>query len=140
LSKDYVQSVNTVAIVKVNRIDIAQGMVLTVATQKIFKGNIIDELEASEAEIDFKIGREYLVYINGNRVLRCSRTMALNEAGSDIEFLNLNLKCIDSTLISPNSVCHRVYDPVCGCDNRTYGNRCEARQHGVSIYTIGTCK
>jgi hypothetical protein len=140
LTKEYLEDVSTIAIIKVNGFDANQREILVAATRKVFKGSEIDQINVSDAEVDFKIGREYLAYVNKDRIIRCSRTMALSEAGPDIEFLNANLKCIDSTLISTNGGCLRYFTPVCGCDNQTYGNSCEARQHGVAIYTIGTCK
>lgn len=30
--------------------------------------------------------------------------------------------------------------PVCGCDDTTYGNACEAECQGITEYTKGKCK
>ncbi len=37
-------------------------------------------------------------------------------------------------------VCTREYMPVCGCDNRTYPNKCEAAHAGASLAGPGECK
>lgn len=35
--------------------------------------------------------------------------------------------------------CTEVYQPVCGCNNRSYSNACEAHGHSVSVKHAGLC-
>jgi hypothetical protein len=46
--------------------------------------------------------------------------------------------CYDHSIPKPEG-CYDVYLPVCGCDNKTYGNDCEARMAGVTKWTDGSC-
>jgi hypothetical protein len=50
------------------------------------------------------------------------------------------IECIDSTLIDPTALCPMIWLPVCGCNNVTYSNACEAVVYGgVLTYTEGSC-
>ena len=37
-------------------------------------------------------------------------------------------------------LCPEIYDPVCGCNSKTYANDCHAKNDGVLLWTVGACQ
>ena len=46
--------------------------------------------------------------------------------------------CYDESLTNENP-CTAEYMPVCGCDDITYGNSCEASNNGILSWDEGPC-
>ncbi|MEM1216180.1 MAG: hypothetical protein AAGJ82_10870 [Bacteroidota bacterium] len=57
-------------------------------------------------------------------------------------FVACNTDEVDDICIAepdPACFCTMIYDPVCGCDEVTYGNPCMAECSNIFDYTPGPC-
>ena len=52
----------------------------------------------------------------------------------------MNYNCVDSFNIRPGTPCPYDFEPVCGCNNKTYKNVCMANAEGVMYYDMGSCE
>ena len=43
-------------------------------------------------------------------------------------------------VVKKDCVCTFEYNPVCGCNDKTYGNACAAECSGITSYTPGECQ
>jgi hypothetical protein len=71
--------------------------------------------------------------------MACQRTEIAPEGTAEPTICPPPPSCIDSTRIRKDVGCTAQYEPVCGCNAKTYSNPCEATNAGVQFFTKGPC-
>ena len=72
----------------------------------------------------------FIVFAFASLVIGCGQEKGLS-AGEESK------ECIE--IEGASCVCTNEYMPVCGCNDVTYGNKCEAECKGITDYTQGPC-
>lgn len=75
-------------------------------------------------------------------VAACDRQAETPAAAKAVSAAPETLAASEDCILTPPPepvMCTMQWQPVCGCDGKTYGNACAARAAGVPRFTEGEC-
>jgi hypothetical protein len=67
--------------------------------------------------------------------IRCKGSLWCEPAPGQCNVADVAGKCVKAT-----KFCTRIFKPVCGCDDKTYGNDCERIAAKIAKKSDGTCR
>ena len=97
--------------------------------------NVFNEIKNSDTQTKTLLINTEGVVIDGNRRLASFRELLTTS--NDHRFLE-NIECKESDY-RLSIGCIADYIPVCGCNNKTYYNECEANAWVIGIIKVGEC-
>ncbi|TAH26871.1 MAG: hypothetical protein EAZ07_03065 [Cytophagales bacterium] len=113
----------------------------------IYKSTVTLRVGHSSCDWNFKLDSTYLVYANKDvlghlHTNLCTRTKLFSSSSEELKELHAHdmMDCKVLLPVEPSEICKENYEPVCGCDDQTYGNPCIAHNNGVNHWIWGECR
>lgn len=108
-----------------------------------FKGRVMGLLiDEKDLLVDVEHGEECLLICENNNSIVTKVYYLLSKDNalpkSSIEALT-NLPCFQEIDNNEKGFCTKENNPVCGCNNKTYGNLCFLRKAGILKFKAGDC-
>ena len=88
-----------------------------------------------DVDLQILLGKAYQPNMH---IMVSNASKAMDHLIDDKGVVSITGDCVEK--IDPDKVCTEQYDPVCGCNLKTYGNACIASISGIRVLYMGECK